>query len=97
MRRGICELAVPANCRLAGAAGLACDPDLLRRDPGDRLAARQVRAVCAFGDNSPFRGFWKLLISAPALRLGGLMVMKRSESLFCVLNNHRPTLRYLAH
>lgn len=38
------------------AAGLACDPDLLRRDPGEGLTARRVRAVCVFGvPNLSFR------------------------------------------
>lgn len=96
MRRGICELAILANCRLAGAAGLACDPDLLRRDPGDRLAARRVRAVCAFGDNSPFRGFLKLLIQlrvAPG-RIDGDETF--GKSVLCA--EQPPTdLRYLLH
>ncbi|KAI3491933.1 hypothetical protein L1887_43642 [Cichorium endivia] len=82
--------------QLAGAAGLACDPDLLRRDPGDRLAARRVRAVCAFGDNSPFRGFLKLLIQlrvAPG-RIDGDETF--GKSVLCA--EQPPTdLRYLLH
>jgi len=57
------------------AAGLACDPDLLRRDPGEGLTARRVRAVCVFGDpKSSFRLSSEAFIdSAPDfLRFGGL-------------------------
>lgn len=42
------------GCLLWKAAGLACDPDLLRRDPGEGLTARRVRAVCAFGTQNVF-------------------------------------------
>lgn len=66
------------------AAGLACDPDLLRRDPGEGLAARQVRAVCVFGTQNVFPRLLKHWIQRrPFFHEGwcGLMVMKRLESL----------------